>query len=199
VGLVSTSGLVIDGRRVRAIEALDPAGVATLLNNPTTETVVAQVDAGQIVDHGLGFDYCDVALVLSLSGIATPFAKPVETVLTESLSADGTLVLNTGDPASACLATDRDRLPVLFALDSDNERVRNHREHGGRSVVVRRASTGDTISLIETDAIIDLFPATMPAIAADLPEESSSLVLLAVVAAAIARDVPLDAIRRALA
>jgi cyanophycin synthetase len=198
VGLVSRDGLVIAGTRIRAVDALDPSGVRTLLNNPATEVVVAEVDPQQIMDQWLGFDYCDVAVVTSLSGLTTPFGKPIETVLTDLIGSNGVLVVNADDPGAASLARDRGESLVVFGLDTDGAQIRDHVDHGGRAVVLRQALSGDDISLIAGVSATDIFSAPMHPAAVDLPYPLSSHAMLAAVAAAIAREIPIEAIRRSV-
>jgi cyanophycin synthetase len=198
VGLVSRAGLVIAGRRIRAVDALDPAGVQTLLNNPATEIAVAEVDAREIVDHGLGFDYCETAVVTSLSGLSTPFGQPVETVLTALVGTDGVLVVDADDGRVAPLAQDRESLPVLFALSPDNGLIRDHVARGGKAVVVRSTPSGDTISLITGDGETEVLnPTSLPS-AADLSQSLLTRARVAAIAAAVAQVVPIATIRRAL-
>ena len=87
VGLATRDGLYIDGLHFRGADGRNPAGPRTLLNNPVVEVAVVEVDAQSIVDHGLGFGQCDVAIVSSLSGLQTPFGEPVEIVLLRALDA----------------------------------------------------------------------------------------------------------------
>ena len=143
MGLASKSGLVVDGRPVRGSDALDPSGVRTLLNHPSTEIVVAEIDPREIVEHGLGFPYCTVAVVTTLSGLTTPFGQPVETVLTSVLETAGALVLTADDPAVAALARAGHESLVLVSADPRNDLVRAHVEGGGRAVVMRPTPMGD--------------------------------------------------------
>jgi cyanophycin synthetase len=114
VGLATRVGVTVAGMRFPSADARNPAGPRTLLNNPTVEAAVVEVDAESIVGYGLGFDVCDVAVVLALSGLETPYGLPVETVLLNALDAAGMAILNGSDPAVRALA---DRCPgaVVFA------------------------------------------------------------------------------------
>ncbi len=153
----------------------------------------------EIVTLGLGFPYCTVAVVTALSGLTTPFGQPVETVLTGGVETDGALVLNADDPAVAALARSCRAPVVLVSRDPQNDHVRTHVERGGQAVVVWPAPTGDQISLVAGETVTDVVPVTAPPNMAGSPQEVAPLALLAAVAAAVARDVPLDTIRRGLA
>ncbi len=199
VGLASSAALVIDGRPIRGVDVLDPTGVRTLLNHPSTEILLTEVNPQEIVAHGLGFPYCTVAVVTALSGLTTPFGQPVESVLTGVVAADGALVLNADDPSIAALARSCRAPVVLVSRDSRNGLVCTHVERGGQAVVVRPAPTGDQISLVAGETVTDVVPATAPPSMGGSPQEVAPLALLAAVAAAVARDVPLETIRRGLA
>lgn len=118
VGLATEEGLVVDDWPYPGVDPRNPGGPRTLLNNPTVELAVVEVDAESILESGLGFDVCDVAIIFALSGLETPYGEPVETVLLSALDAGGIAILNGGDPAVRALA---DRWPgtVVFAETAD--------------------------------------------------------------------------------
>jgi cyanophycin synthetase len=104
VGLATTERLMVNGVELRGVVRPGAAGIRAILNNPAIEIAVAEVTAPGIVDEGLGFENCDVAVVTSLSGLMTPFGEQVEMVLARTLGAAGTLVINADDPALERLA-----------------------------------------------------------------------------------------------
>lgn len=189
VGMASAEGVWIAGAGVRAGDRSDAAGARTLLNNPATELAVVQVDPVRIADEGLGFDYCDVAVVLGLSGLLTPAGRPVETVLTDLVESDGALVLNADDDAVAALAGNARGEIVLVSAEPENARVREHVARGGRAVALTKPG-GEAISLAAGKRWAEI--ARLPAVVAD------PLPLLAAVAVAVARGIPLDKIRAAI-
>ncbi len=115
VGLATSAGLVIDEMLFRGVESRGVAGITTLFDNPATEVAIVEVDPDLLVSEGLGFDYCDVAVLSALSGLTTPAGKPVETVLADLVSSSGgTLIADLGDPAIAPLLTDFGGSTVTF-------------------------------------------------------------------------------------
>jgi cyanophycin synthetase len=93
VGLATSRTLTVGGTRLLQGDDSCFARAGTILNNPATEVAVVEVDPQEIVDRGLAFDYCDVAVVLDPSGLLTPYGTPVESVLTALLPEDGILAL----------------------------------------------------------------------------------------------------------
>lgn len=119
VGRATHVGIVIDGLTYLGADGTNPTGPRTLLNHPAVDTAVVEVDCESIVTHGLGFDICDVVVLRSLSGLLRPSGEPVETVLIDVLSPNGTVILHSSDPAMHPLA---DRWPgPVFSLLPDPE------------------------------------------------------------------------------
>jgi cyanophycin synthetase len=137
-------------------------------------------------------------VVTSLSGLTTPFGKPIETVLTDLIGSNGVLVVNADDPGAAALAENCHESVVLFGLDMDDSQIRGHVDHGGRAVVLRQALSGNVISLIAGVSATDIVSASMHPALVGLPNPLASHAMLAAVAAAIAREVPIEAIRRSV-
>ena len=167
----------------------------TVLNHPSTEIVVAEVDPQEIVDRGLGFAYCTVAVVTALSGLTTPFGQPVETVLTGVVEPDGRPGPQRRRPRGRLARPGTPRPVVLVGLDPRNALVRAHVARGGTAVVVRPAPDGDRIALLAGETVDGRRAGRPPTRSQmELPQDVASLTRLAAVAAALARDVPLEII-----
>jgi cyanophycin synthetase len=59
VGLATSDGVTIGGMRYTGVDGRNPSGPRTVLNNPSVDVAVVDVDAESIILHGLGFDACD--------------------------------------------------------------------------------------------------------------------------------------------
>jgi cyanophycin synthetase len=145
VGMTCSDGAYINGRRI----APKGAGAGTaraLLLNPRVTAAVFETARGGILDEGLGFDQCDVALVtnigggdhLSLHGIETikELARVKQTVV-QAVAPAGTAVLNAADPLVVAMARHCPGATLYFAVDHHNAVLANHRAEGGRAVFVR--------------------------------------------------------------
>ncbi len=119
VGLATRDGVFIDGTHYRGVDGRNPTGPRTILNNPDVELAIVEVDGESIVEHGLAFDRCDMAIILSLSGAQTPFGEPVEVVLLRALEKGGMAILSGKDPAVRALAGALPHTLDIIWIDTD--------------------------------------------------------------------------------
>jgi cyanophycin synthetase len=103
VGLATTDAVTINGTELKGVDASGLAGARTVLRNPAVEIAVIEVAPESILQDGLGFDYCDLAVVTSLSGLRTPFDQPVESVLASLLDSAGVVLVDVDIPAVSTL------------------------------------------------------------------------------------------------
>jgi cyanophycin synthetase len=146
VALTCTDGIYLDGRRLRGNDCSGPRSARALLLNPNVRVAVLETARGGILRQGLGFDFCDVAIVTNIGdgdhldahGVATveDLAR-VKRVVVENVSANGVAVLNAVDPLVAAMADHCPGRVIFFAQDADHPIVTAHRERGERAVVVR--------------------------------------------------------------
>lgn len=97
-GVATAGAVTVGGRPLRRDIEKGPSGARIVLDNPMTEIAIIGVSARGLMEHGLGFDVCDVVVLDSASGLVTPFGEPVERVLTRLLTPDGLLLVDAGDP-----------------------------------------------------------------------------------------------------
>jgi cyanophycin synthetase len=116
------------------------------LLNPGVVFAVLETARGGILRAGLGFDYCDVAVVtnigegdhLGLSDIDTVEKLAlVKQTIVEAVPKHGAVVLNATDPLVVAMAESCRGSVVFFAQDADHPVLSEHRAKGGRSVFVR--------------------------------------------------------------
>ena len=131
VGRAGPEGMFVGGRRQVAGHQAGPEGARAVLLNPAVDAAVLEDDQERILNEGLGFDLCDVAV------LADPGATEAGRVLVGSVAPGGSLVLEASDartPAMAGLA----RVPVVLAsLDPGSPALLDHARQGGRSVFDR--------------------------------------------------------------
>ena len=158
VGMTSTDGIVIDERLVIRADASGPKSARMVIQNPRVDFAVFEVARGGILREGLGFDRCDVAVVvnvaadhLGLRGIDTlEQLAEVKSVIVEAVPRDGFAVLNADDPLVRDM---RRKAPtgqvVWFSLAEEGsetmEMIDTYCRRGGRAVVLERGDLGEMI------------------------------------------------------
>jgi cyanophycin synthetase len=142
VGRTSSSGVYLDDRRLIPGEGRNLAGVQAILFNPASAAAVLEVTAVSILESGLGFDHCDVAVVLDGGdcgdGRPEQSAEVVRT-LVGTLAATGTAVLvaEGAGARAAAFAADCPGSVVYVAHDERHPLVIEHRRTGGRAAFPR--------------------------------------------------------------
>jgi cyanophycin synthetase len=144
-GVTTTEGIYINGQLTIAGDCTGYYSARSVLSSPEVEFAVLETARGGILKRGLGFDRCDVAVVLNvtadhlgLDGIETveDMAR-VKAVVAQR--ATGAVVLNAEDAhcvaMAASLAAGVD--VIYFSLDADNPVLLRHLHRGGRGVYLQ--------------------------------------------------------------
>jgi cyanophycin synthetase len=141
VGFTTTDGVYLQNRMVMAGDMTGPFSANIILSNPTVDVAVLETARGGIIRAGLGFDECDVGVVLNvtadhlgLRGINTlEQLADVKGVIAAVVKREGHAVLNADDPLVAAM---RDRTGgdlVYFSSqpEGENEIFEDHIARGG--------------------------------------------------------------------
>ena len=141
VGFTTTDGVYLQNRMVMEGDMTGPFSANIILSNPTVEVAVLETARGGIIRAGLGFDECDVGVVLNvtadhlgLRGINTlEQLAEVKSVVPAVVKREGHAVLNADDPLVYRM---RDRSGgdiVLFSTlgEGANAVFADHLERGG--------------------------------------------------------------------
>lgn len=142
VGVTTSSGVYIGGRKVADGDTTGPRSARLVLSDPTVETAVLETARGGIVRGGLAYDKADVAVLTNIScdhvgqdGIdTTGDLLHVKSLVAECVHDTGTVVLNADDDALVSLSH---RLSVRLVLTSskpDNPVVLEHLHRGGEAI-----------------------------------------------------------------
>ena len=141
----SGDGLQFGPRRAASASGNRLAGAQGVLLHPWTEIAVCEACAENILSEGLGFDRCQIGVVLNL-GAADPDLANLDTVermagatrcVVNSVLPDGWAVLNADDARVAPMAAHCQGCVIHFTREPANAVVAAHRAHGGRAVLVR--------------------------------------------------------------
>ena len=144
VSRAGTAGLRAEGRLVQEADASNAAGARRALMNPYIDVAVLEVSEESVLSEGLGFDRCDVSVVMSVKereplggrfrwtadSIWKAIRSPVDIV-----PENGVAVLCADDPEVVRMAT-HCRGEVIFFGKPDALPLREHVAKGGRAVAV---------------------------------------------------------------
>lgn len=143
VGYTTTDGIYIGDYLVEKGDTTGPQSAQVILRDPTVEVAVLESARGGILRSGLGFDACDVGVVLNvaadhlgLGDINTldDMAR-VKSVVAETAMSNGYAVLNADDPLVAAMASRVNAQVAYFSMNPDNEIVRAHTHRGGLAAI----------------------------------------------------------------
>lgn len=143
VGYTTTDGIYIGNYLVEKGDTTGPQSAQLILKDPTVEIAVLETARGGILRSGLGFDACDVGVVLNVQadhlGIGdvetlADLAR-VKSVVAEAAQPDGYAVLNADDPLVVAAAEQVQAQVAYFTLDPENAIIRAHVEQGGVAAV----------------------------------------------------------------
>ncbi|MDB4917132.1 MAG: cphA [Gemmatimonadetes bacterium] len=147
-GFTTTDGVYLQNRLVMQGDMTGPFAAKIILTNPTVDVAVLETARGGILRAGLGFEECDVAVVLNVSadhlglrGINTveELAR-VKSVVPATVRRDGHAVLNADDPLVYAMRERTGGDIVLFSAQEfgQNEVVEDHVARGGIAAVIER-------------------------------------------------------------
>ena len=147
VGMTSTDGLYIHGKRTDDGDCSGPRSARNVLLHPDVDAAVFETARGGVLREGLGFDMCDVAVItnigigdhLGLNFITTvDELAVVKRVIVENVAPGGTAVLNAADPIVVAMAQHCHGSVIFFAQDRMNPVLATQRAQGKRVVHVKR-------------------------------------------------------------
>jgi cyanophycin synthetase len=154
VGLVTTSGVTIDGRLVAKGDFAGGTGARILLRDPAIDAAVLETARGGIIKSGLAFDWCDVGAVLNVGDdhLGLHGVESVEDMARVkgrvAEAARSLAVLNADDPLCAGMAALKPPGQVcLFTLGALDETLRAHVDRGGPAICLETRDDGETICL----------------------------------------------------
>jgi cyanophycin synthetase len=141
VGFTTTDGVYLGSRLVMEGDMTGPFSANIILSNPTVEVAVLETARGGILRAGLGFDECDVGVVLNVSadhlglrGIHTlEQLAQVKATVPAVVKREGHAVLNADDDLVYAMRERTGADVVLFSTlpPGENARFEDHVAGGG--------------------------------------------------------------------
>jgi len=202
VGMTTTDGIYVRGNLIAEGDMSGPYSAQVVLRDPLVDCAVLETARGGILRSGLGYKTADVGVVLNvqpdhlgLQNIRSveELAK-VKAVVAEAVREGGTTVLNADDPMCVDMTQYCREHIVFFSLRSSNPVVLDHVDRGHTAVICEQGY----IAVLQSEHLIPVariedIPVTLGG-RADFNVQN----VLAATAAAYARGIDVDEIRRAL-
>ena len=153
-GVATSAGITVAGRRIADGDGTDCTSAQTVLACPDVQFAVLETAASDVLAHGLGFDHCDVGIVLNVQDVRDdpPHARVriehdgLETS-TDMVKAQGlvaatahkAVVLNADDAACVQLAARARRGTEVFYFGGDaaHPAMASHIAAGGLAVYMQ--------------------------------------------------------------
>ncbi len=145
VGYTTTDGVYLQNRLVVQGDMTGPFAANVVLSNPTVDVAVLETARGGLLRSGLGFEECDVGIVLNVSadhlglgGINTlEQLADVKGVVPAVVRRRGHAVLNADDPLVLAMSERTRGDVVLFSTEGRwNPAIARHIEEGGTAAAV---------------------------------------------------------------
>ncbi|HSP31358.1 MAG TPA: Mur ligase family protein, partial [Halomonas sp.] len=161
-----TGAIEIDNHTVMRGDYSGPQAATIVLREPTVEYAVLETARGGIMRRGLGFDECQVGVLLNIANdhlgendihTLDELAR-CKTVVIDAVSPEGTAVLNADDPLVLAGREWARGKVIFFSLDNDSAPVRQHvQAHGiaftvhNECIVMRQGNVeASIISVVDT-------------------------------------------------
>lgn len=143
VGFTGTDGVFVGGRQIDDGDCSGPKSARNVLMHPEVEAAVLETARGGMLREGLGFDFCDVAVVTNLGagdhlGIGhihtVEELAAIKRIIVENVAPGGYAVLNAADPLVAAMASVCPGQVIYFAQDKRQPVLAAHLAKGQRAV-----------------------------------------------------------------
>ncbi|MGI9105583.1 MAG: cyanophycin synthetase [Pyrinomonadaceae bacterium] len=143
VGFTTTEGIYIGNSLIQPGDNTGPVSAQLVLKDPTVEIAVLETARGGIIRAGLGFDRCDIGVVLNVT-VDHLGLKDIETiedmarvkaVVPRAVGKNGYAVLNADDELVYAMREDTPGRVALFSMEEENTHIVEHTGDGGLACV----------------------------------------------------------------
>ena len=178
VGMTNAEGTFIDNWRTRAGDSCGNEAARSVLINPLVEAAVFEVSQQALLEEGVGFDQCTVAVLTEMGpGPRLDFEEwdtdhkksLVYRAVSDVVLPRGAVVLKTGEPLAELIIKHCPGKAILFSDRADDPEIDSHRRSEGRAAFARGShivlAAGTKESVLAAPANVSLAVA-LPAAAA---------------------------------
>ncbi len=156
LGVCHSDGLQFGARTAESKQGDRLFGTQGVLLHPWTEIAICETSAESIIFEGIGYDRCQVGVVLNVGGehLGMGYIDTLEQMtkvkrcVVDVVLPGGTTVLNADDAEVASMASFCKGSVLLFSRDATNANLNEQRASGGRVVLVQ----DESILLAEGDS-----------------------------------------------
>jgi len=143
VGMTSTDGVEIDNEPIMVGDYSGPEGAKKVLMDSTIDHAVLEVARGGILRRGLGFDECDVGILLNITSdhlgegdinTLEDLAR-LKSTLIETVKPTGYSIFNADDPLVLSFLDKTKGQTILFSVKPDNPVLKENLEQGNMNVI----------------------------------------------------------------
>ena len=143
VGFTTTDGTYIGNQQITRGDNTGPVSAQLVLKDPTVDVAVLETARGGIIRSGLGFDYCDIGVVMNIAADHLGL-KDVNTledlarvkgVVPRAVAPDGYAVLNAEDELVYKMRELVSGQVVLFSMDESHKNIQRQARRGRISCV----------------------------------------------------------------
>jgi cyanophycin synthetase len=204
VGMGCTGTVEIDNHVILRGDYSGPAAAQAVLREPTVEHAVLEVARGGIMRRGLGFDECDVGVLLNIASdhLGERDINTLEelarckTVVVDSVKREGGYcVLNADDPLVMEHGTYWARGEIIyFTMDPDNPALQEHLSERRMVLTVKNGR----IVLLRGKVLVDIVDVNDVPIAFEGHAPFNVQNAMAAAAVALAHGIEIDDIRAGL-
>ncbi len=204
VGMGCTGTVEIDNHVILRGDYSGPAAAQAVLREPTVEHAVLEVARGGIMRRGLGFDECDVAVLLNIASdhlgerdiyTLEELARCKTVVVDAVKSEGGYCVLNADDPLVMEHGTYWARGEIIyFTMEPENSALAEHLDRVGMILTVKHGK----IVLLRGKVTVEIVEVNDVPIAFEGHAPFNVQNAMAAAAAALAHGIEIDDIRAGL-
>ncbi|MGQ0827829.1 MAG: hypothetical protein ACT4ON_05490 [Bacteroidota bacterium] len=188
-GYTSKEGIYLDGHLTYKENSTDFESAQDVLFDPMIDLAVLECDNQDISRSGLGFDHCNVSIVSTIPNESNTYspeqmAQVIEVMLKSTYN-NGYAILNADEDIVYNLKEKLDCNIALFSVNANNERIKNHCESGGLSIVLENThftlcrgkkknnliNKTDLAPSYTFEKAIEILPALLTAVIFDLKTE----------------------------